>query len=64
MIESVPNLKQIRKELKMTQAEIARQVGVALATYLLWERGVGNPNEENLEKLMRIISKVIVEQEN
>lgn len=49
------DLKRARHALKMTQADVARQVGVSLATYLLWERGVGRPNEENLEKLMRVM---------
>ena len=48
-------LREARLKLGMTQADVARAVGVSLAGYLLWERGVGRPNEENLEKLMRVM---------
>ena len=52
------DLKKIRADMKISQAEMARRVGVHLQTYLFWERGVGNPNKENFEKLMRVIGDI------
>ena len=49
------NLKEIRTEKGLTQADVARKVGVSLAGYLLWERGVGKPNEENMKKLKEVL---------
>lgn len=50
-------LKEIRNKLGMTQVEVARAVGVSLSTYLLWERGVSNPNEENAKKLKEVLDQ-------
>ncbi|NCB47657.1 XRE family transcriptional regulator [bacterium] len=49
------NLRELRLAKKLTQAELAKLVGVSLAGYLLWERGVGKPNEENKKKLMEAL---------
>lgn len=49
------DLKQRRKELGLTQIEVAKRVGVALMTYQLWEKGVGQPKPENLEKLNKVL---------
>ena len=49
------NIKELRKELGLTQVEVAKQVGVSLSAYLLWERGVSNPTPENLEKLKKVL---------
>jgi transcriptional regulator with XRE-family HTH domain len=35
----------------MTQTEVALKCDVTLMTYQLWERGVGDPNEQNKKKL-------------
>ena len=51
-----------RKELNMTQTEVARQVGVSLTSYQCWERGVMNPagdNKKNLYKLFGILEKLV-----
>jgi len=52
------NLKELRKEKGWTQAEAAKNIGVSLAGYLLWERGVGKPNRENYEKLKKAFGSV------
>lgn len=51
------NLKELRKAKKMTQAQVAQAVGVSLAGYLLWERGVGEPNRKNYEELKKIFGE-------
>lgn len=52
------NLKELRKAKGLTQAEMAKLIGVSLAGYLLWERGVGKPNRENYEKLKNLFEGV------
>jgi len=49
------NLKEIRIAKGMTQTQVAAAVGVSLTAYLLWERGVGKPNEENRKKLYQVL---------
>lgn len=49
------NLKELRKAKGLTQAEMAKLVGVSLSGYLLWERGVGEPNRKNYEKLKKVL---------
>ena len=49
-----PDLRQIRQRNDLTQVEAARGVGVSLGTYRLWELGAGQPNPENLEKLVSL----------
>lgn len=45
------NIKQWRKENKITQATLAKAVGVSMVTVQLWERAVTSPSEENAVKL-------------
>lgn len=51
------NLKELRKAKGLTQAQVAKIVGVSLAGYLLWERGVGKPNRENYEELKKLFGE-------
>jgi transcriptional regulator with XRE-family HTH domain len=44
-----------RKELNLTQTDVAKACGVSLAAYRLWELEVGKPNEENMKKLMEVL---------
>ena len=48
-------LKEKRERLGLSQVEMAKLVGVHLNTYSLWERGAGQPNDENKEKLKDIL---------
>jgi len=48
-------IKKARESKGKTQIEIAREVGVSLSGYRLWEAGVGKPTPENLEKLKRVL---------
>jgi len=47
----------------LSQIEIAEQIGVHINTYILWERGAGQPTPENLEKLLSVLGLDKIEQE-
>lgn len=50
-------LKARRKELKMTQKDIADQLGISYQAYSAWERGVKEPSKEKvnlLEQLLKV----------
>lgn len=49
------NIEERRKELGMTQVEVARGVGVSLQAYILWEKRVNNPKTENMIKLKEVL---------
>lgn len=49
------DLKKIRKEKGFTQSDVAKQVGVSLTSYQLWERGVSKPNPDNFFKLVEVL---------
>lgn len=49
------NIKALRLEKKLTQIEVARQVGVTMTAYINWEKGANKPNEENLQKLTEVL---------
>ena len=49
------NLKKLRKAKGMTQTDVAREMGVSLAAYRLWELGAGEPNRKNYEKLKEVL---------
>jgi len=53
--ERMENLKELRLDRGMTQVDVAKAVGVSLSAYVLWERGVMNPTQENLEKLKDVL---------
>ncbi len=44
-------LKAQRKELKLTQKEIAEQLGISFQAYSAWERGVKEPSKEKVSQL-------------
>ena len=48
-------LKARRKELKMTQKEIADQVGISYQAYSAWERGVKGPSKEKVNRLEQLL---------
>ena len=41
-------LKARRKELKLTQKEIAEKLGISFQAYSAWERGVKEPSKEKM----------------
>lgn len=48
-------LKARRKELKLTQKEIAEQLGISFQAYSAWERGVKGPSQEKVTQLENIL---------
>ena len=48
-------LKARRKELKLTQKEIAEQLGISFQAYSAWERGVKEPSKEKVAQLEEIL---------
>ena len=48
-------LKARRKELKLTQKEIAEQLGISFQAYSAWERGIKEPSKEKVGQLENIL---------
>ena len=48
-------LKARRKELKLTQKEIAEKLGISFQAYSAWERGVKEPSKEKVSQLEEIL---------
>ena len=48
-------LKARRKELRMTQKDIADQLGISYQAYSAWERGVKEPSKEKVQRLEQIL---------
>lgn len=48
-------LKARRKELKLTQKEIAEELGISFQAYSAWERGIKEPSKEKLTQLEKIL---------
>ena len=49
-------LKARRKELKMTQKDIADQLGISYQAYSAWERGVKKPSREKVKQLEKLLN--------
>jgi len=52
------NLKEFRTKHKLSQISMAAKLGISLFTYVTWEKGVGNPNEDNQVKLDRLVAEM------
>ena len=48
-------LKARRKELQMTQKDIADQLGISYQAYSAWERGVKEPSKEKVNRLEQLL---------
>ena len=48
-------LKARRKELKMTQKDIANQLGISYQAFSAWERGVKEPSKDKVKQLEQIL---------
>jgi len=48
-------LKVRRKELKLTQKEIAEELGISFQAYSAWERGIKEPSQEKVPQLENIL---------
>ena len=51
-------LKARRKELKLTQKEIAEELGISFQAYSAWERGIKEPSKEKVAQLEKILKVV------
>ena len=51
------NIKELRRENKLTQTDLAVKVGVSLTTVRMWEKGVTKPAEENMKKLLKVLEE-------
>ena len=49
------NIKKLRKEKGLSQMKLAAETGVSLTTIRNWEYGTSEPNEENREKLKKVL---------
>lgn len=49
-------LKALRKELKMTQKDIADQLGITYQAYSAWERGIKQPSRAKVKLLEQILN--------
>ena len=49
------DIKKLRKELGLTQSEVAVFCGVSLTAFQNWERGTSKPTEENQKKLEKLL---------
>ena len=49
-------LKARRKELKMTQKDIADQLGISYQAYSAWERGIKQPSREKVKRLEQLVN--------
>lgn len=55
---SADKLKKRREELGLSQAEVARQLGISRPSYFNWENGNTKPNQKNWDKLSQILNVV------
>ena len=56
MMYQPEKLKARRKELKLTQKEIADQLGISYQAYSAWERGIKAPSKEKVSQLEQILN--------
>ncbi len=49
-------LKSFRKQMNLSQQQIAKMLNVTQQCYFLWEKGVNEPNFEMLKKLCAIFN--------
>ena len=49
-------LKTLRKQVKLTQAQIAEKLNISQQAYASWERGVKKPTQENLVKIAQVLN--------
>ena len=55
-MEFAERLKTLRKQVKLTQAQIAEKLNISQQAYASWERGVKKPTQENLVKIAQVLN--------
>ena len=58
-MEFAERLKILRKQVKLTQAQIAEKLNISQQTYASWERGVKKPTQENLVKIAQVLDVTV-----
>ncbi|WP_049518554.1 helix-turn-helix domain-containing protein [Streptococcus parasanguinis] len=58
-MEFAERLKTLRKQVKLTQAQIAEKLNISQQAYASWERGVKKPTQENLVKIAQILNVTV-----
>ena len=53
---SIP-IKKLRKEMKLTQNDFARELGVSSRSVIRWEKGKGEPNEKTISILTKLCNQ-------
>ncbi len=55
-MEFAERLKTLRKEVKLTQTQIAEKLNISQQAYASWKRGVKKPTQENLVKIAQVLN--------
>ena len=55
-MEFVERLKTLRKQVQLTQAQIAEKLDISQQAYASWERGTKKPIQENLVKIAQVLN--------
>ena len=55
-MEFAERLKTLRKEVKLTQTQIAEKLDISQQAYASWKRGVKKPTQENLVKIAQVLN--------
>ena len=55
-MEFAERLKTLRKQVKLTQAQIAEKLDISQQAYASWERGVKKPTQDNLVKIAQVLN--------
>lgn len=58
-MEFAERLKTLRKQVKLTQAQIAEKLNISQQAYASWERGVKKPTQENLVKIAQVLNVTV-----
>ncbi|MDB8616807.1 helix-turn-helix domain-containing protein [Streptococcus parasanguinis] len=55
-MEFAERLKTLRKQVKLTQAQIAEKLNISQQAYASWERGAKKPTQDNLVKIAQVLN--------
>lgn len=55
-MEFSERLKNLRKQARLTQVDVAGKLGISQQAYASWERGIKKPTQENLVKISQVLN--------
>ena len=58
-MEFAEHLKTLRKQVKLTQAQIAEKLDISQQAYASWERGAKKPTQKNLVKIAQVLNVLV-----